>query len=414
LRSLFLDLNAYFAAVEQAEVPALRHRPVGVCPVMADSSFIIAASYEAKSMGVRTGTQIGEARQLCPEIRLVPARPALYTHYHRRILDAVDTVLPVAQVCSIDEMRFDLIGRERERDEAETLGHRLKRAIRERVADNLTCSVGIAPNAFLAKIATDMRKPDGLVTLEAAALPGPLAELDLTEFCGINRRMAARLHAQGIFHGRDLVVADRARLVRAFGGVVGERWWYQLRGYEVDHPASHRKSLGHSHVLPPELRTEEGTRGVLLRLAQKAATRLRASGLVARQVEVSVTGSRRSWNAKTRLADTQDSVAITEAVVRLWAQRDFSGPRSVGITFGEVVEPTAVTPSLFDLDENHAALSHAVDAVNQRFGKNAVYLGAVHQTKDTASEKIAFQKTELLSEGRGDHAWENPPPSDQR
>lgn len=412
MRSLFLDLNAYFASVEQAEDPRLRGRPVGVCPVMADSSFIIAASYEAKRWGVRTGTQIGEARLKCPEIVLLPAQPPLYTLYHRRILDAVDTVLPVAQVCSIDEMRFDLLGRERERTVAEGLARGLKAAIRDQVAENLSCSVGIAPNSFLAKIATDLQKPDGLVVLESGGLPGPLEGLELTEFCGINRRMAARLQAQAIFTGRDLVHADRDRLVRAFGGVVGERWWYQLRGYEVNGPETHRKTLGHSHVLPPELRNDEGVRGVLMRLAQKAAARLRANGLVARHLEVGVRGSRQSWSAKTRLPDTHDSVRITSEVAQLFEQRDYSGPRLVSITFSEVVEPIAITPSLFDLAEDQPpsgpALSQALDALNQRFGKNAVYLGAVHHTRDTAAEKIAFQKTELFVEGRGDHEWVNP------
>ena len=113
LRVLFLDLNAYFASVEQQERPELRGRPIAVVPVMADTSFVIAASYDAKKFGIKTGTQIGEAKALCPELELVDARPPLYVGYHNRIIEVAESVLPVDKVCSIDEMRFRLIGTER-------------------------------------------------------------------------------------------------------------------------------------------------------------------------------------------------------------------------------------------------------------------------------------------------------------
>src|SRR5947209_374011 len=118
---LFLDINSYFATVEQQEQPELRGKPIIVSPVNSDSTCAIAASYEAKRYGIKTGTNVGEARTMCPGLIVVPARPSLYVHYHERIIEAAESVLPVEKVDSIDEMHFKLIGKEREVPEAHRL-----------------------------------------------------------------------------------------------------------------------------------------------------------------------------------------------------------------------------------------------------------------------------------------------------
>lgn len=401
---LFLDLNAYFASVEQQEQPALRGRPIAVCPVMADSSFVIAASYEAKRYGVKTGTMIGDARAMCPDIQLVPAQPPLYAHYHRRVLEAVETVLPIDKVCSIDEMRFRLLGVERQPEVAGQIALRMKAALREHVGECLTASIGIAPNSFLAKLGTDLQKPDGLVVIAAEDLPDRLRGLRLTEFAGINKRMEARLQAAGIFDSDGMIAASRKDLARAFGSIVGERWWYLLRGYEVPEVDHGRKTLGHSHVLPPDLRTDGGCREVLLRLIQKASARLRSNGLWAKGIAVHVSG-KKSWGAKTRTDPTQDTIEINERFHEMWSGRDFEGPRSVGVVFYDLCDGAAVTPSLFSSGAERIELNRAVDDANQRFGKNTVYLAGMQGAKDAAQEKIAFNKTWLFSEGKGDNEW---------
>ncbi|KXK13248.1 MAG: Nucleotidyltransferase/DNA polymerase involved in DNA repair [Armatimonadetes bacterium OLB18] len=110
---MYLDLNAYFASVEQQERPDLRGRPVAVVPMIADTTFVIAASYEAKRFGVSTGTRVGDAKRMCPGLVLTPARGRVYVQYHDRILEAVERILPIERVCSIDEMYFKLLGEER-------------------------------------------------------------------------------------------------------------------------------------------------------------------------------------------------------------------------------------------------------------------------------------------------------------
>lgn len=405
IRYLFLDLNSYFASVEQEERPELRGRPTAVVPVDADTTFVIAASYEAKAFGVKTGTMVREAKERCPGIALVRARPQVYVGYHKRVVEVAESVLPVDQVCSIDEMRFRLLGRERQPEEAKAIARKMKQTLHEKVGRQISCSVGIAPNAFLAKIGTELQKPDGLVVIEAKDLPHRLHPLKLTDFPGINVRMAARLKGAGIFTSEQLCAASKDELLRAFGSIVGERWWYLLRGFDMEIDVHDRKTLGHSHVLPPDLRNETGAREVLLRLLQKASARLRDTDLWATAMAVSVRGFRRSWSAKTRMPATQDTMTMNEHLMEMWETRDFDMPRQVAVTFYELCSETEFTPSLFTPTKDRAKLSHAVDKVNQKFGKQSIYLAGAKNVNHTAEERIAFNKTWLFSEGKGDDQW---------
>jgi DNA polymerase IV len=246
LKSLFLDLNAYFASVEQQEDPSLRGRPVAVVPTMADSTSVIAASYEAKRYGIKCGTKVGDARLACPDLVVITGQHKAYTAYHKRIIKACEQVLPVDKVCSIDEMRFVLLGSESSPGAARDLALQMKKSIRENVGEYITSSIGIAPNHFLSKLATDMQKPDGLVIIQSDDLPHRLYNLELTDFCGINRRMKIRLNAAGIFSVQQMMEASKGELTRAFGSILGEKYWFQLRGQDIDEPERPQKSLGHS------------------------------------------------------------------------------------------------------------------------------------------------------------------------
>lgn len=400
-----MDLNSYFASVEQQEHPEFRGKPLAVVPVMADTSFVIAASYEAKRYGIRTGTQIGEARSLCPDLILTKGNHPMYGSYHERVIEAAEEVLPVEEVCSIDEMRFKLLGEEREPARAIELAKEIKAVLRERVGECMTCSIGIAPNPFLSKIGTELQKPDGLVVIEAKDLPYKLHSLKLTDFTGINKRMQVRLNSAGIFTAEQMCAASKTELHNAFGSVIGDRWWYLLRGYDLHGEATHRKSLGHSHVLPPDLRTDQGTRDVMLRLLQKASARLRQEGLFAGGMVVAVKGFEKSWKSVIPLSGTQDTVRLNQEFLRVWGSRDYRKPRMAAITFYDLRTADAVTPSLFDEENDRSELNNAVDELNHKFGKNTIYLAGMQKAKDAAEERIAFNKTWLFKEGKGDNEW---------
>lgn len=405
LRYLFLDLNAYFASVEQDQRPELRGKPIAVCPVMADTSFVIAASYEAKKYGIKTGTQIGLAKEMCPDLICIDARPQVYVGYHKRVIEVCETILPIEEVCSIDEFRFRLLGEEREPEKAIALAKRIKKALHDHVGPCIKCSVGIAPNGFLAKLGTEIEKPDGLVVIESKDLPEKLYGLKLTDFTGINRRMQMRLNSAGIFTAKDLCDASQERIRNGFHSIVGERWWYLLRGFDPGMETRDRKSLGHSHVLPPRLRTDKGCRDVLLRLLQKSSARLRANNLWASQMIVYVRGMKKSWSMRIKLPPTQDTVTMNEYFLREWEKRDYERPLGVGVTFYDLQPAEEVTPSLFDRTQDRSEFNSAVDRMNQKYGKNKVYLAGMEKAKESAPERIAFNKTWLFSEGKGDNEW---------
>src|SRR6516225_1168974 len=289
LNWLFVDLNSYFASVEQQDRRELRGKPVGVVPMMADTTCCIAASYEAKAFGVRTGTIVADAKRMCPEIVLVEARHELYTEYHHRVVEAVESCLPVTAVCSIDEMACRLMGRERPLLAAMELARKVKARIRERVGEMLRSSVGLATNRYLAKVASDMEKPDGLVALTLDILPEALRRLSLRDLPGIGARTEKRLNERGIRTMEDLLSLDCDHAGQLWGSVWGERLFHWLRGKDFEmSETDHLKSISHQHVLAPEMRTQEKAWAVAHKLLHKAAMRLRSGGLWASSIGLAV------------------------------------------------------------------------------------------------------------------------------
>jgi len=275
LRWLYVDFNSYFASVEQQLRPELRGKPIAVVPVDTDATCAIAASYEAKAFGVKTGTPIWEAKKICPGIVCVLAQHERYVEYHHRILDEIDHHIPVTAVCSIDEVACRLMDNETSVERSTEIGRAIKRGLAKNVGEYVKCSIGIAPNRYLAKIATDMQKPDGMTVLQPHDLPERLFALKLRDLTGVGHNMERRLAMAGISDMRALLALDAKRMRKAWGGVLGERMWYQLRGVELPEEETSRRTVGHSHVMAPELRDPAKAKYVARRLTLKAASRLR-------------------------------------------------------------------------------------------------------------------------------------------
>jgi DNA polymerase-4 len=395
LRALFVDFNSFFASVEQQEQPALRGRPMVVLPVMTNSTCCIAATYEAKRFGIKTGTKVGEARKRCPGLVLVEARPSLYVEYHHRLIAAVDSCVPVTRVLSIDEMSCALRGPWRERETALQLARTIKARIAATVGECLRSSIGIAPNGFLAKTASDMQKPDGLVVLDEGDLPESLFRLELRDFCGIGASRETRLHACGIRTVEQLCRAPKEALRRAWNGIEGDRIYALLRGEEVERPTSDRCTVGHSHVLEPKCRTLPLAEAVLHRLLQKAAARLRALGYLAGGLAVSVQflGHER-WGDEMSFLETQDTLDFIRVFGLLWQRRPSSPPPplAVGVTLFHLAAAHNVTPNLPQLESSRLGktLDQAMDKLNQCYGRNTVYFGGAQPALDSAPTRIAF------------------------
>jgi len=413
LRSLFVDFNSYFASVEQHEDETLRGRPVGVVPVAAETTSLIAASYEAKAFGVGTGTLVRDARRLCPGIQIRVARPERYVYWHHRLIEAIDRAIPIARVGSIDEVACELVGRQRQRAVAEAIAAQVKHEVSLAAPGGaIRCSIGIAPNDFLAKTASDMRKPDGLTVIEQAELPQALHGLTLRDLCGIGASMEARLHEVGISTVAELTAADKHRLRHVWGGIEGERMWGLLRGAWLPVAATVRGSIGHSHVLGPELRNAVGARAVLKKLLVKAAMRMRREEMLggALAVRIRFVGHELRWERDLSFDHTDDSRELLQLLnsmldsgqrKRLLPGPANAVPLSVSVTLLRLVPRTQSSGSLFAPTDDPRKVDALVDRINAKFGYNKVYFGSMQLAleHDAAPMRIPFNRIpDTLSE----------------
>jgi DNA polymerase IV len=421
---LHIDLNSFFASVEQQLHEEYRGKPLAVVPTMADTTVCIAASYEAKAFGVKTGTQVGEAKKLCPGIILIAGNHADYAKYSHEISEAVELACPVSHNPSIDEMVCQLMGREQEPPRARQIALNIKQSIYKKVGVALRCSIGMAPNRYLAKIASDMQKPDGLIGLLPSQLPRAIAHLELRDLPGVGARTEARLHRKGIITMEQLLALDHAQMSKLFDSVWGARMYHWLRGAQTEDASGNntahaevQKSLGHSHVLAPEHRSPEGSWAVAHKLLHKAAMRLRMEHFYTGSLAVTVryqltreqaearaghskvkrhnSGIKNSgWGMEARFRDCQDTLTLLEVLRSLWAQRpqgpEFNRPFFVGITMRDLVPEDEHQEELFTDPSNRAQLSTTMDKLNLKYGHTTLHFAGMLPARESAPTRIAF------------------------
>ncbi len=416
---LHIDLNSFFASVEQQLHPEYRGKPTAVVPTMADTTCCIAASYEAKALGIKTGTQVGEAKRICPGIILVQGNHGEYAGYSQRISQAVDRVCPVAHNPSIDEMVCQLMGRERQPPNARRISLAIKQAIKDDVGETLRCSIGMAPNRLLAKIASDMQKPDGLIGLLPSQLPRAIAHLALRDIPGIGARTEARLNAKGIRTMPELLALDRAAMHKLWDSVWGDRLYHWLRGDDTGDDGAPvapdiQKSLGHSHVLAPEHRSRAGAWAVAHKLLHKAAMRLRMekfhAGSLAVTIKYALTREQSEkmaktkqhysgiknvgWGMEARFRPCQDTLSLLEALQGCWKQSpngpEHQRPFFVGVTMRDLLPDDAVQRSLFEEPGNRSQLSATMDKLNLKYGHTTLHFAGMLPARESAPTRIAF------------------------
>jgi DNA polymerase IV len=415
---LHIDLNSFFASVEQQLYPEYRGRPLAVVPTQGDTTCCIAASYEAKALGIKTGTQVGEAKRICPGIVLIEGNHNVYAEYSHRISAAVERCCPVAHTPSIDEMACQLMGREQEPPRARQIALDIKQAIKDDVGEALLCSIGMAPNRYLAKIASDMQKPDGLIGLLPSQLPRAIAHLELRDLPGVGARTEVRLKAKGITTMEQLLALNRDGMHKLWDSVWGDRLYHWLRGAESGDDGAPvatgvQKSLGHSHVLGPEHRSQNGAWAVAHKLLHKAAMRLRMehfyTGSMAVTIRFALTreqaarikakrhfsGIKHSgWAMEARFRDCQDTLTLLEVLRGVWGQRpqgeDFQRPFFVGVTLRNLIPESEYQVELFADEGNRAGLSATMDKLNLKYGHTTLHFAGMLPARESAPTRIAF------------------------
>ena len=400
IERLYLDFDSFFASAEQHFNPDLRGRPVGVVPLDALHTSCIAVSREAKARGVKSRMSITKAREIIPDMIFVVARHDVYVRLHKRILEAVETCLPVAHVRSIDEVVCHVLPVEGEAGEA--LAQQIKRVLASTFSGVLTCSIGMAPTELLAKIAAEMHKPNGFCLIHAEGLPGALADIGLGDLPGISEGMQARLAAAGVrdFSSLWMLAPKQARAI--WGSVEGERFWNGLHGYHTERPATKKSMFGHSRVLPRDWRNPEKVRICARLLTESAARRVRRADMRATRLTLSfrgrgvqsVTGRQsedQSWSWDANFLPVRDDYAFLQALNEglIQAERHMKfAPRMVSVVIHGLIAEGEVIADLFDTAvgpkggaservsrAKWEAVSDLVDGLRARLGPQALSLG---------------------------------------
>ncbi len=361
-RRLFIDFDSFYASVEQQDNIDYQNKPLIVVPCLSDYTCAIAASYQAKRLGVKTGTRVKVAKEKIPDIIVVEARPKRYVEIHNQIVEVVSKHFEKIQVLSIDEMACVI---EEEDDfDCEMIAAELKLDLMDIIGSSITCSIGVARNVFLSKVAADMNKPNGFTYLGYDA-ENKLKCLELTDLPGIADRMEARLNQSRIKSIEDLFSIDELKLKKAWGSIVGQRWWHMIRGsLECDYGICNNeipKSFGHTHVLPPQKRDDAGAFEVFESLLYKAIDRLHKNRVGVKRVTIYL-----SWrNTETKRRGTfkkTSPIAIASLDYKYWtliARKLWkempplnlkSIPLLVGVRFTRTIKQEDMNLQLFDLD----------------------------------------------------------------
>jgi len=413
-----IDMNSYFASVEQQANPTLRGMPVGVCSYLHKNGCVIAASVEAKLRGVKVGMTVQDSRRICPDMKFVQTDPVKYRAVTSRFFRVLHDLSDTIEHYSIDEAFVDLTGWARDMAEASFLVSRVKFRLTNEIGDWLRCSVGIAPTRFLAKFASDRQKPDGLVIVTSQNLDDYLARVALDDLCGIGPRLKRRLERSGIRTPLELKHYPVGNLMRLLGKN-GYYWWSRLHGIECETLTTDDvlpKSVGHSYCVPDTVNRHKKVEGVLTKLTEKAGRRLRAYGMLSEMMSV-VVGFRDSYQSVgswSRFSQpTDDSFSLvrrsSQLLHELWKHEPV---RFLAITLSDLSLPTGQmrigeqlsfnassvthTHQAF-LDSANIRVSKTVDTIRDRYGDRSIVFGRMFCLDDEVPDRIGFRK--IVGEG---------------
>lgn len=379
---LHVDMDAFYASVEQRDRPELRGRPVIVGGTQG-RGVVSAASYEARTFGVRSAMPTANARRLCPHGVFLPARMGHYAAISRQIREVFFSFTPLVEPLSLDEAFLDVRGCQGLFGPPAEIGRRIKARVKEETG--LVASVGVAPNKFLAKLASDHGKPDGFVVLAAERVAEFLDPLPVGRLWGVGAKGEKRLHALGLRTVGQLAALPEQVLADHFGES-GRHLWRLAHGLDgrAVVPDREAKSISTETTFGHDVGDRRVLRTWLLGLTDHLGGRLRHHGLFARAVELKVRSSEfRTWTRSQALPEaTSATSALWRAAAGLFERSlapDMLPARLLGVGASRLVRDGGVQGQLFDAEQRQRdqALDGAVDAIRGRFGTGAIRRGSL-------------------------------------
>jgi DNA polymerase-4 len=389
---LHVDMDAFFASVEQRDRPELRGKPVIVGGVRG-RGVVCAASYEARPFGVRSAMPTATARRLCPHAVFLPVRMAHYAAIARQVREVLLSFTPLVEPLSLDEAFLDVHGCEGLYGPAPQIARQIKERIRAET--QLVASVGVAPNKFLAKLASDHGKPDGLVVLPPGEVTAFLTPLPVGRIWGVGARGEKRLHALGVRTIGQLAALAEQLLVDHFGAA--GRHMAQLARGQDDRavvPDRDAKSISTETTFEHDLADRDVLRTWLLDLVDHLAGRLRHNGVRARTVELKIRTS--DFRTRRRSQALTEATNLTDVLWQVAAElfegamgQDLLPVRLLGVGAKRLTRETAVQGDLFDeaTRRRQGALDEAVDAIRTRFGTDAIRRGRLMDRTESEDDE---------------------------
>ncbi len=383
---IHVDMDAFFASVEQRDNPDLQGKPVAVGGSAKGRGVVAAASYEARKFGVHSAMAGTTAARLCPNLVFVKSDLRKYATVGKQVREIFLRYTPTIEPLSLDEAFLDVSATAKLFGSAAAIGQGIRNDIRNEL--NLPCSVGIAPRKFIAKIASDLQKPNGFVQVREEQLQSFLDPLPVQRLWGVGKVTLERLHKFGIQNIRDVRNLGSERCQRQFGGL-GQHLWNLANAIDdrkviPDHNA---KSIGHERTFHDDVNDTEFLQSALSFLASQVSRRLRATQRLCYQVSIKyrLQDFRTFTRNLTLDRPSDETIVINQAGLQLLNQIRKSKPdpvRLIGISVGHLTEEApAVQLTLFDEDEHHkqSTVDQLSDQLFQKFGEAALYRASGHQ-----------------------------------
>lgn len=384
---LHIDFNSYFATVEQQCNPFLRGKPIAIGGSPGSRGVIVACSIEAKKFGLKTAMDTGEALRLCPNLIFIDGDPLKYSEITQQFINITRRYTDRIDVYSVDEVFLDVTNWVKSSNDIYRIGESIKQDLKRELGDFLTCSVGVAPNRMMAKLASSMQKPDGFVVIEEQEFKTVLDWIELTDLPGIGNRLKIRLFDMGIRTFRQLGEYPVTQLQHEFGannGVMlsdmGQGIDHTIVGY-IDETAP-AKSMGHNYTLSQDTRDRDEIYRILLRLAEKVGRRLRRHEYQARHVWVYLrwedfTGSHGRTTLKYFVDDGYEIFTIARKMLDHWPI--IKAVRLVGIGTSLLKQCGKQLPILQEARKQDN-LVKAQDKINDIYGERTIQRATVLNT----------------------------------
>lgn len=377
---IHIDMDAFFASVEERDEPSLKGKAIGVIGTNT-RTVLVTASYEARKYGVKTGMNVPEAKAVCPQILLVRANHEKYTKICGQMAEMLDSFSPFVEIFSIDEFFLDATGLSKIFGPPLELAKNIKKRIKKDTG--LTASIGIGPNKLMAKLASDMCKPDGIKYIKADEVDKTLRDLPVEKICGIGHSTKEALNRMNIKTCEQLGRTKTSLLKDRFG-VVGERLFCMGRGIDDSPVITFRKeikekSMGHSMTLPHDIYDKKKLLQHLLRLSDMVGTRLRRQGMTGNTISLTIRykSFKTFQKQKTIEIPTNSTKTIFGVVKHIVSNLNLSeSVRLVGVSVHNLKEAFPVL-SLFKEDEKSGRLDIARDTVNNIFGTETIQFASI-------------------------------------